>query len=449
MSKKFDFFVIGGGSGGVRAARIAAGHGAKVGLAEGWDLGGTCVNRGCVPKKLMVYAADYRKDSEDARGFGWKKGRLRHNWTSMIRNINDEVRRLNGVYKKLLKDPGVKIYDGYAKFVSDHELDIEGEIIRADNILIATGGTPHLPEIPGKEHLITSDEVFHLDKRPKHIVIIGAGYIGVEFAHVFHGLGSKVTIINRSPTVLSGFDKDIRQNLIGEMEKQGIDLRLGCNLQRVDRKGDKTVIICDDGKDIKCDLALAATGRTPLTADLGLDAAGIDMLDNGQIAVDEQYRSSVPHIYAIGDVANRHNLTPVATAEGHILADRLFSKKDRRRLNYDMIPTAVFSDPPIGTVGLTDEQAAEAGYKTAIYESRFKPLKHTVSGRDEKTYMKLVVDEKTDRVLGLHMMGADAPEITQGFAVAMNAGATKADFDRTIGIHPTAAEEFVTMRTPG
>lgn len=441
----FDFFVIGGGSGGVRAARIAAGYGARVGIAESKNFGGTCVNVGCVPKKLLAYAADFPAHFEDARGFGWRSGRLSLDWRKLIGNKDTEIKRLNGIYEKLLTDSGATIVRGRARFIDSHTLDIDGRRVTADKILIATGGTPVLPNVPGKEYIKPSDDMFFLPKRPKHIVIIGGGYIGVEFAHIFSGIGAKVTILHRGDKLLKDFDSDISATLESEIRKQSsIDLRLNTDLARVDKKYGHYIVQTASGERIKCDLVLGATGRAPNLT--GLDAP-VDLTPQGRIKVNPDYQTSIPHIFAVGDVCNAHNLTPVALAEGHVLADRLFGNK-HRAVDYEFIPTAVFSNPPVATVGYSEQQARARNIDVEIYRTTFRPMKHTLSGRNEKTMMKLVVDKKSGRVIGAHMVGADAPEIMQGIAIAMNAGATKAVFDRTIGIHPTAAEEFVTMRSP-
>jgi glutathione reductase (NADPH) len=442
----YDYFVIGAGSGGVRSARIAAGHGAKVGIAEGRHYGGTCVNIGCVPKKLFAYASDYGPAFEDARGFGWSAENIQFNWKTLIDNKNKEIGRLNGIYQNLLKNAGVAAHDGMAKFKDEHTVIVNDKEITADKILIATGGTPRRPSYEGAEHAIVSDNAFYLEGLPKHVVIEGGGYIAVEFAHIFHGLGAKVTLIYRGNSILRGFDDDIRDFLALEIEKQGINLVFEENIVKISKNNEKYTVFTDKNNEIECDLILSAIGRVPLTENLGLENAQIDAKPNGQVIVNEDYQTNIPHIYAVGDVTDRVNLTPVALAEGHVLADRLFNAQPERVVSYENIATAVFSNPPIGTVGLSEEEARKKGYEITIFKSTFKPMRHTMSGRDEKTFMKLIVDKKTDKVMGVHMCGADAPEILQGIGIAIIAGATKADFDRTIGIHPTAAEELVTMR---
>lgn len=444
----YDFFVIGGGSGGVRAARIAAAHGARVGLAEARHLGGTCVNVGCVPKKLLNYAADFGQAFEDAKAYGWKPGRLGFEWRKLVSNKDKEIKRLNGIYTTLLENAGVKIHDGFACFVDDHTVEINGQKITADKFLIATGGRPRHAAIPGGSLMITSDEAFHLASLPPKIVIVGGGYIAVEFAHIFHGLGREVTIVHRGDRILRDFEPDLADALAEEMRKQGIRLCLNCDVNEVKRHGKAFSVITTDGQKIHAGLVLAAIGRDANTSGLQLAKAGVQCQKDGKIDVDKNNTTNVGHIYAIGDIANTHNLTPVAIAEGHTLADRLFGNMPDRYVEYDCIPTAIFSQPPIATTGLSEAEARQQGYNVEIFKTSFRPLKHTLTGRDEKTFMKLVVDQQSNRVLGCHMMGADAPEIMQGFAVAIKAGATKADFDRTIGIHPTAAEELVTMRTP-
>lgn len=443
----YDYFVIGAGSAGVRSARIAAGHGAKVGIAEERHLGGTCVNIGCVPKKLFAYASDYGPTFEDARGFGWKSKRPAFDWKTLIKNKDAEISRLNGIYESLLKKAGVTIHEDTASFVDDHTIVCGSKTITADKILIATGGKPRKPSYQGAEHAIVSDDAFYLQKLPKHVVIEGAGYIAVEFAHIFHGLGAEVTLIYRGDKILGGFDDDIREFLADEMKKQGINFVFNANITKIESKNGKKTVFSDDNSQTSCDLVFSAIGRVPNTDNLNLDKAGVKTAKNGQIITNDKYETSTGHIYAVGDVTDHLNLTPVALAGGHALADNLFNKQ-KRKVSYDNIPTAIFSNPPIGTVGLTEAEARDAGYDVKIFKSDFKPMRHTLSGRDERALMKLIVDKKTDKVLGAHMCGADAPEIMQGIGIAMQCGATKADFDRTIGIHPTSAEEFVTMREP-
>ena len=442
----FDYFVIGAGSGGVRSARIAATHGAKVGIAEGRFYGGTCVNIGCVPKKLFTYAADFGAEFIDAAGYGWSVDHPSFDWNVLIKNKDAEIARLNRIYQTMLDKSGVTRFDDYAHFIDDHTLQVGNQTITADKILIATGGRPRYPAFPGHEHALVSDDMFYLKEFPKRIVIQGGGYIAVEFAHIFHGLGAEVTLLYRGELFLNGFDRDIREFLRDEMIKQGIHLHFDCDIESIE-KTDHLHVKTTKGATIECDAVLSAIGRTPEIGKLCLNNAGIRFDESGRIPVNEQFQTNVPHIHAVGDVTNKHNLTPVALAEGHALADNLFNKQNRA-VSYDTIPTAVFSRPAIGTCGLTEEQARKQGMDVTFYKSTFKPMKHTLSGREERFLMKLVVNKADDRVVGLHMAGPDAPEILQGFGVAMKMGATKADFDACIGIHPTAAEELVTMRTP-
>ncbi len=441
----YDYFVIGGGSGGVRSSRIAAAHGAKVGIAEGKHWGGTCVNVGCVPKKFFTYAADYRPSFDDAEGYGWRAENISFDWQKLINNKNTEIKRLNAIYDDLLGNAGVTRYEGYAAFKNAHTVIVNGEEITANKFLIAVGGTPRSPFYEGAEYTHNSDDMFALPTLPKRIVIEGGGYIAVEFAHIFHGLGCDVTITYRKAPLIKSFDTDIAQFLTSEMEKQGITLKLKTNIEKIE-KNESLSVTLDNGDVIDCDVVLSAIGRIPHTNNLGLENITLDQTSNEQIKINDDYQTSMPHIYAVGDVSNKINLTPVAIAEGHILADRLFGTSEERQANFDNIPTAVFSNPQIGTVGLSEEQARDKGYDAKTYQSTFKPMRHALSGRDEKTMMKLVIDIKTDKVIGAHMCGADAAEMMQGIGIALQCGATKADFNRTIGIHPTSAEEFVTMK---
>jgi glutathione reductase (NADPH) len=443
----YDYFVIGAGSGGVRSARIAASHGAKVAVAEKQALGGTCVNIGCVPKKLFAYGSDFSMEFEDAVAYGWSVSKTSFNWNTLRDNKTKEIKRLNGIYENLLKKNNVDLFKGEATFIDKNTIEVDGKQIKADKILIATGGTPRRPEISGSEHIAVSDDMFYLKTFPKKVTIIGGGYIAVEFAHILHGLGAEVDLIQRSDQLLNGFDSDIRKTLAEEMQKQGINIHFNTKPIKVEKSKDAYILHTDKGQQIKTDLVMAAIGRDPLIDNLKIDKAGVTKTQSGKIAVDQEFKTNIDNIYAVGDVSSAKELTPMAIAEGHALADRLFNKQNRT-LSYENIPTAVFSQPQVGTVGLSEEEAIDKGFKTKVFITKFTPLKHTLSGRDEKTMMKLVVDEKSDKVLGVHMVGADAAEIIQGFAVALNAGATKAVFDKTIGIHPTSAEEFVTMRTP-
>ena len=445
MAYDFDLFVIGGGSGGVRCARIAAGHGARVAIAESTHWGGTCVNVGCVPKKFMVMAADYGMAADDSRGFGWNTGRGTHDWAGFIATKDAEIKRLNGVYTGLLGGSGCTIFNGRAVFADPHTLKIDGQRVTAERIVIAVGGHPLRAEIPGGELGIVSDDAFYLHELPKRVILVGAGYIAVEFAGIFAGLGAQVELVCRPPLPLRGFDHDMREALAEALKAQGVVLHCGTAPAKVEQDEAGYTVHLQDGSVRRADLVFWAVGRRPNTRALGLEAAGVAATHTGAVIVNEMYESSQPHIYAIGDVSNHLNLTPVAIAEGHILADRLFSPH-RRRWNFDAVPTAVFSHPPMATVGLTEEQAA-ARYPVDVYVSRFTPMRHIFTGRQVRTVMKLVVEQSPQRVVGAHMLGDDAPEMMQGIAVAITAGATKADFDQTVGIHPTGAEEWVTMRT--
>ncbi|BEP39785.1 glutathione-disulfide reductase [Variovorax sp. V15] len=447
----FDLFVIGGGSGGVRAARMAAQTGARVALAEAAELGGTCVNVGCIPKKLYSYAAGYAESFEEAAGYGWTLSEApQFDWARLKAQRAKEITRLNGIYASLLKNAGVTLVTGWAQLVDPHTVEVDGKRHTARHLLVATGGTPFVPDIQGREHIVTSDAMFDLEPFPKRLLVVGGGYIACEFASIFNGLGSKVTQLHRRAHLLTGFDDDVRQFLANEMGKAGVDVRLNCDVASVTRgtggAGGLTVTLAR-GQQIEADTVLFATGRVPNTQGLGLEAAGVKLDERGAIAVDAHYRSSVPSIYAVGDVSTRVQLTPVALAEAMVVVDELFGK-GKRRLDYEFIPTAVFTHPNIGTCGYTELDARAKFGEVTVFSSEFKSLRHTLSGRSERTFMKLVVDKATDRVVGLHMVGADAGEVVQGFAVAMRAGATKAIFDSTVGIHPTAAEEFVTMREP-
>lgn len=445
MAYEFDLFVIGGGSAGVRCGRIAAGRGARVAVAEERFWGGTCVNVGCIPKKMMVQAAEYGAWADDARGFGWDITKGRHDWAALIAAKDREIGRLNEIYRKLLDGAGATIFEARATFVDPHTLDVDGRQVSAERIVIATGGHPQLPAIPGAELGILSDDAFYLPDLPKRVVIYGSGYIGVEFAGIFRGLGAEVDLVYRQPLPLRGFDQDLREALAEALDAEGVRLHPGKVITEVRAKRDARLVLLADGTELQTDLVFFAIGRRPNVAGLGLDNAGVELNPFGAVRIDADMRTTQEHIYAIGDATDRLNLTPVATAEGHALADRLFGSGPRD-WNFNSVPTAVFSTPPIATVGLGEEQAIERG-PLDIYVARFKPLRHYLTGRNRRTLMKLVVEQASQRVLGVHMLGDDAPEIVQGMAVALTLGATKADFDRTVGIHPTAAEEFVTMRT--
>ena len=446
-ASEFDLFIIGAGSAGVRAARMAAQLGVRVAVAEDAPLGGTCVNRGCIPKKLYSIAAHYAEGYEEAQGFGWSAARPALDWAALKANRAREITRLNDVYGKLLLDSGVTVLHGRAHLVGSDEVEVGGVRHRAANIVVATGGRPVVPEVPGTELAITSDEIFDLPVFPQHLVVVGGGYIACEFASIFRGLGAQVTQLYRGEQVLRGFDDDVRDFIADEVRKKGVDLRTRADVARIGRAGSRLQVSLRDGGTLLADTVLYSTGRRPNTAGLGLAEQGVQLAANGAVVVDAQYRSNVAGIHAIGDVIDRVQLTPVALAEAMALVDRLFGS-GQRSVDYALIPTAVFTHPSIGTIGLPEHAARERFGKLRIYRSEFKALKHTLSGSSERTLMKLVVDDASDRVVGLHMVGADAGETVQGFAVAMKAGATKAQFDATLGIHPTAAEEFVTMREP-
>ena len=446
--RDFDLFVIGAGSGGVRAARFSADRGARVAVAEDRYLGGTCVNVGCVPKKLFVYASHFRAEMESATsGYGWSVPSASFDWPTLRDNKTREIERLNGIYEGLLSGAGVTHIEGRATIVDAHTVEVAGKQYSAENILVATGGWPTVPEIPGAELAVTSNEVFYLEELPSKAIIVGGGYIAVEFACILQGLGVEVTQLYRGELFLRGFDGDVRRHLAEEIREHGIDLRFETNATAIEKTDTGIRATLTDGSKLEAGLIFFATGRHPQTENLGLEEVGVELAKGGAIAVDEYSRTNVPSIWAIGDVTNRINLTPVALHEGVCLAETLFNDNPRSP-DHENVPAAVFSQPPVGTVGLTEEQAREKYAEIDVYRSTFRALRHTLTGGTERTLMKLLVDRKSDRVIGLHMVGPEAGEIVQGFAVAIKAGATKADFDATIGIHPTSAEEFVTMRTP-
>ncbi len=444
----FDLFVIGAGSGGVRAARMAAAKGVRVAIAEDRYMGGTCVNVGCVPKKLYVYASHFRELFEEARGFGWQTTEVPFDWNRLRENKKAEISRLNGIYDSLLGDSGAQIIEGRARVIDANTVRVGDNDYSAERILVATGGWPSVPDIPGREHITTSNEIFDLDQFPRRMLIVGGGYIAVEFAGIFAGLGASTTQLYRGELFLRGFDQEVREFVAAEMIKKGVDLRFNLNVESIDKQGDGSLSVqLTDGSRIEADCVLYATGRHPNTGGLGLEAAGVELAANGAVRVDEKFRTSAPSIYAVGDVIDRVALTPVALAEGMTLVNQLYEPvAGKPPVSYELIPTAVFSQPNIGTVGLTEEQAREQYTELDVYTSTFRALKHTLSGSEERTLMKMIVDSTTDRVVGVHMVGADAGEIIQGIGVALKAGATKSVFDQTIGIHPTSAEEFVTMR---
>ncbi len=443
----YDLFVIGGGSGGVRCARMAGSFGARVAICEERYWGGTCVNVGCVPKKLMVYGAQYGHTAHDAAAYGWDFAEPALDWARMTANKDREIARLNGIYSGLLERFGVEVINGRGHIEGPHTVRVGDEQYTAKHILVATGGWPNRPQIEGVDLGITSNEAFSLPKRPDHVVIVGTGYIGVEFAGIFRGFGSKVTVLCRNPLPLRGFDIDVRRHLQAEMTASGIEFVANATLARIEEADGCKVAVTGDGRRVTCDVVFLATGRKPNTHGLGLGEVGVDIKDNGGIRVDHRFQTSCPSIYAVGDVIGHRALTPVALAEGMVVAKNLFDGQDLT-MDYHDIPTAVFSSPPVGTVGVTEEQARDLYDDVVVYRSSFRPMKHTLTGRETRTMMKLVVDGHSDRVVGAHMVGPDAGEIIQGIGIALKCGATKAQFDATIGIHPTAAEEFVTMRTP-
>jgi len=444
----FDLFIIGAGSGGVRAARMAAQRGARVAVAEDAALGGTCVNVGCIPKKLYSFAAHYAESFEEAHGFGWSVGASSFDWETLKANRRVEIGRLNAVYGQLLTTAGAALMRGRARVVAANEVEVDGVRHRAERIVVATGGWPMPADVPGGERAISSNEIFDLARFPARLAVVGGGYIASEFASIFNGLGARVTQLYRGEQILRGFDRDIRRHVAAEMIKKGVDIRVGAKVRALEADADgATRIVLGDGSTVVADAVLYATGRAPNTGGLGLEAVGVKLDVNGAVLVDDRYCTNVPSIYAVGDVIDRVQLTPVALAEAMALVDDLFGGAERH-VDYLHIPTAVFTHPNIGTIGLSEEDARGRFERIRVYRSEFKPLRHTLSGSSERTMMKLVVDDANDRVVGLHMVGADAGETIQGFAVALKAGATKAIFDATLGIHPTAAEEFVTMREP-
>ena len=441
----YDLITIGAGSGGVRGTRLAGGYGARTAIIEEERVGGTCVLRGCVPKKLLVYGAHYAEHLEDAVNYGWSVDGASHDWARMIDTKNAELDRLNGIYLRILRENNVEVVDGRGVVTDPHTVEVNGKSMTAGKILVAAGGWPSTPDIPGIEHVISSNEALELRELPKRMVIVGGGYIAVEFAGIFAALGVEVTEVIRAEAILRGFDHDIRVNLTDEMQKRGIKVLSETVIRSIEKDGEVYTLRCAGNEVIETDLVMYATGRTPNTAGLGLAEAGVELSGNGAVMVDEWNQSSVESIYAVGDVTDRIALTPVAIQEGRAFAETNFNGNPMT-VDYDDVPSAVFSTPPVGSVGLSEEAARARYGDIDVYVSRFKPLVHTLSGRDERSFMKLVVDAHSDRVLGAHMMGLDAPEIIQGVAIAIKCDATKAQFDATTGIHPSAAEEFVTMR---
>jgi glutathione reductase (NADPH) len=445
---KVDLFVIGAGSGGVRAARIAAGHGARVMVAEEYRVGGTCVIRGCVPKKLLVYASRFADEFEDAAGFGWTVPKPTFDWATLIANKDREIDRLEAAYVAGLERANVQIVRSRAMLEDPHTVYLKatGQRIRAAHILVATGAAPHMgPPIMGIEHVISSNQAFHLDALPRRVLVQGGGYIAVEFAAIFNGLGSEVTLVYRGDNILRGFDDDVRAHLRTEMERRGIKIVTRTTVTAVDGTPGALRAQLSDGAEVAVDKVMFATGRHPNVDGFGLKAAGVRLAHNGGVEVDAFSQTHVPHIYAVGDVTNRINLTPVAIREGHAFADTVFGNKPTRADHAD-VPTAVFSEPEIGTIGLTEAQARGSLAKVDIYKSMFRPMKATLSGRETRVFMKLVVDGTTDRVVGCHIVGADAGEMIQLIGIAVKMKATKADFDAVMAVHPTASEELVTMR---
>jgi glutathione reductase (NADPH) len=446
MQYDYDLFVIGAGSGGVRASRMAAAKGAKVAIAEEYRVGGTCVIRGCIPKKLLVYASHVHEDLEDAAGFGWEIGTATFSWQRLIANKDKEIDRLNGVYIKLLQGSGVELHQGRAVIEDPHTVRIAGRALTAKHILIATGGRAVLPKIPGIEHAITSNEAFHLPALPRRVVVVGGGYIALEFAGIFHGFGADTQVIYRGEQILRGFDDDVREHLYNEMTKKGVKIARRTDVSAIEKQADGSLAVqLTTGKTLECDAILYAVGREPNTAGLGLETVGVELSAQGAVVVDRFSRTKVESIYAIGDVTARLQLTPVALAEAMALVRTLFAGEPTSA-DHMNVPVAVFSQPSVSVVGMNEAEARAAYSAIDIYKSSFKPLKHTLSGRDARTFMKLVVNGENQRVLGAHMVGPDAAEIIQGIAIAIKMHATKEQFDATIGIHPTAAEEFVTMR---
>ncbi|EXJ13159.1 glutathione-disulfide reductase [Nitrincola nitratireducens] len=444
----FDLFVIGAGSGGVRAARMAAGMGVRVAIAEDRYMGGTCVNVGCVPKKLYVYASHYAESFHEAAGFGLIDASYQFDWPTLRDNKKQEISRLNGIYANLLKNSGCTLIDGRATLEGPNAVRVGEQVFTAERILIATGGWPFVPDIPGKEHILTSNEVFDLETFPSRVLVVGGGYIAVEFAGIFAGLGAQTDLVYRGDLFLRGFDQEVRAFTSQEVAKKGVNLRFNTDIASITKCADGRLdVVFNDGAQEMVDAVMYATGRVPNTQGLGLDALGVNLSRKGAIQVDDLFQTNLPSIYAVGDVIDRVQLTPVALAEGMALVKRLYGGAETN-VDYNLIPTAVFCQPNIGTVGLSEEEACKVYPNLDVYRSEFRAMKHTLSGSQERTLMKLLVDRDTDRVVGAHMVGAEAGEIIQGIAIAMKAGATKAMFDATIGIHPTAAEEFVTMREP-
>ncbi len=447
MDFDFDLFVIGGGSGGVRAARLTASDGFRVGLAEEYRMGGTCVIRGCVPKKLMVYAAGFASDFEDAAGFGWSVGETRFDWNRLMTAIHDEVTRLEGIYRRNLENAGVQIYDMRATLEDPHRVRLDdGTVVSAKHILVAVGGRPFVPDFPGAELAITSNELFQLEQQPRRVLIVGGGYIACEFAGILHGLGSEVTQFYRGAQILRGFDDEVRGHVADEMIARGINLHVGTHVGAIERTESALRVTCSNGSVNEFDAVLFATGRIPNTQGLGLEDVGVKLGRKGEVVVDEYSQTNLPSVYAVGDVTDRVALTPVAIREGAAFVETVFRGKPTRVDHLD-IPTAVFTRPEIGTVGLSEEDAREQE-PIEVYFSAFRPMKHILAQRPERMMMKMIVSRETRRVLGVHIVGEAAAEMIQMVGIAMKMGATKEDFDRTMALHPSAAEELVTMKEP-
>ncbi|MGB2064299.1 MAG: glutathione-disulfide reductase [Marinomonas gallaica] len=444
MSYQYDLFVIGAGSGGVRASRVAASKGFKVGVAESQALGGTCVNIGCVPKKLFVYGSEYSHIASQAKGYGWTFSEPSFDWATLRDNKSKEIERLNGIYKNLLENPGVTIHQGYGELVDAHTVKVGDEIITAERILIAVGAQPFVPEFPGNEHVLVSDDMFFLEELPKSILVVGGGYIAVEFAGICNGLGVETTLMYRGDKLLRGFDEDVRDFASNEYSRSGVNVQLNSDVAKIELQGKQKRVMLKDGRELVFDEVLYATGRVPNTDKLNVASAGIETTKNGAIVVNDRYQSTADSVYAIGDVTDRVQLTPVAIKEAMALIGYWFDGIEPN-FDYDNIPTAVFSQPPIGTVGLSEQEADRRGLDIDVYQTDFRAMKHTLSGAQERSFMKLIVDRSTDKVIGAHMIGDYAGEIIQGLGIAIKAGATKAHFDSTVGVHPTSAEEFVTF----
>ncbi len=447
MTFDYDLFVIGAGSGGVRAARMSASYGAKVAVAEEYRVGGTCVIRGCVPKKLFVYASHFAEDFEDAAGFGWTVADAKFDWPTLVKNKDAEIDRLNGIYIKNLEAAGVEILEGRATLKDAHTVSLNGRDITAKYILIAVGATPFMPQIDGIEHAISSNEAFHIEALPKQIIVVGGGYIAVEFTGIFNGLGVDTTLVYRGPQILRGFDDEVRAHLAAEMTAKGVFLKTESDIASIAKTATGYTVTYNDGITQDTGLVMYATGRVPMTDGLGLEAAGVETGPRGEVKVDARSKTNIDNIYAVGDVTERAQLTPVAIREGAAFAETVFNDTPTQ-VDHSIIPTAVFSQPPIGTVGLGEEAARAAGHDINVYATSFRPMKGTLSGNPEKTLMKLIVDKADDKVLGLHIVGPDSGEMIQAFGVAVTMGATKAQFDATIAVHPTAAEELVTFKQP-